>query len=437
MKRMMTVFGALLLAASAWADVAGYMVSDVQLFSQRPWDKGVDVWFTVTPPAGGTTARAVELDIVASNGVDEVYVSDAAILSRMAKTSGRQHIIWRPDIDHPGVSFGELKLYISVKREVTEHPPYLYVNLGDGSVGYAGLGFAKAASKAFAIRDNLVFRYIPPTTSDEWKEISGGKDTFSFGMPAENAGTAAMNDSDRQREDSRHEVKLTKGFYFGVTPLTIGQYAMLGFKGKSRQDGSCFEAIRGISYEAARGEDSPDKYDYPQTDDVDPNSIVGKVRSLTGLKFDLPTNFQWEYALRAGSTNAYLFTTTDRVPTADELNRQWHHSYVPTDRPANYWGIYAFIGCCHQWTLTLGRTTDSTSANNYYRLTEDATDPTGPTLTYDHGYRIARGSHAGANGYETQKRVYRIGYKYPLNAKTPADSELNFCGVRLCLTLDD
>ena len=434
MKRMMTVFGALLFAATAWADVAGYAVSDVRLFSQRPWDKGVDVWFTVTPPAGGTNARAVELDIVASNGVDEVYISDAAILSRMAKPSGRQHIIWRPDIDHPGVSFGQLKLYISVKREVTEHPPYLYVNLGDGSIGYAGLGFAKAAAKAFALRDNLVFRYIPPTTSDEWKEISGGKDTFSFGMPDENAGWTAMTDTDKQREDKRHEVKLTKGFYFGVTPLTIGQYAMLGFKGKSRQDGSCFEAIRGISYEAARGEDSPGKYDYPRTDNVDPNSIVGKVRSLTGLKFDLPTNFQWEYALRAGSTNSYLFTTTDSVPTESEMNK-WHKDYGAVARPANYWGIYAFIGCCHQWTLTLGRTTDSTTADNYYLLTKDATDPTGPSLSYDHGYRITRGSHAKANDYPTQKRVYRIGYKYPMKSNAPA--EISLCGLRLCLTLDD
>ena len=435
MKRMMTVFGALLFAATAWAEDTGYMVSDVQLFSQRPWDKGVGVWFTVTPPAGGTNARAVELDIVASNGVDEVYISDAAILSRMAKTSGRQHIIWRPDIDHPGVTFGELKLYISVKKEVSEHPPYLYVNLGDGSVGYAGLGFAKAATKAFALRDNLVFRYIPPTTSDEWKEITEGRETFSFGMPAENAGAAAMNDTDKQREDRRHEVKLTKGFYFGVTPLTIGQYAMLGFKGKARQDTSCYEAMRGISYEDARGEDSPGKYDYPRTDEVDPDSIVGKVRSLTGLRFDLPTNFQWEYALRAGTTNAYLFTTTDRVPTDDELNGQWHRSYVPTDRPANYWGIYGLIGCCHQWTLTLGRTTDSTSADNYYLLTEDATDPTGPSLSYDHGYRIARGSHAKTSDYNTRKRVYRIGYKYPMKSNNPA--ELSLCGLRLCLTLDD
>ena len=433
MKRMMTVFGALMLTAAAWADVAGYSVSDVRTFSQRPWDKGVDVWFTVTPPAGGTTARAVELDIVASNGVDEVYVSDAAILSRMAKPGGRQHIIWRPDIDHPGVSFGQLKLYISVKREVTEHPPYLYVNLGDGSIGYAGLGFAQAAKKAFALRDNLVFRYIPPTTSDEWKEITGGRETFSFGMPAENAGAAVMNDTDKQREDKRHEVKLTKGFYFGVTPLTIGQYAMLGFKGYGRQDNGYANVVCGISYEAARGEDVPQKYDYPRTDEVDPNSIVGKVRSLTGLKFDLPTNFQWEYAVRAGSTNSYLFTTTDRVPTESEF-KQWHHDYGAVNRPANSWGIYAFIGCCHQWTLTLGQTT---SSGNYYQLTEDATDPTGPTLNYDHGYRITRGSHAGANGYDTQKRVYRIGYKYPLHAKTPTGSELNYCGLRLCLTLDD
>lgn len=430
---------AALVAASAMADVAGYAVSDVRIYSQLPWDTGIDISFTVTPPEGGTTAQAVELDIVASNGVDEVYISDAAIISRLARPSGRQHLVWRPDIDHSGAVFGNLKMYVSVKAEVMERPPYMFVKLNDGEIGYAGHSFTNAAKKGFALRDYMVFRYIPPTTSAEWKKISGGDDSFWFGMPAESAGAPYATATDKQREDSRHRVKLTKGFYMGVVPVTRGQMAMLGFRGfgvhtsTDSLSGENYRVAMGITYEQARGADVPDAYDYPRTDEVDPNSIVGRMRSLTGLRFDLPTSFQWEYAARAGSTNSYLHTATDRVPTDQELT-DWFSDPTPTNKPENRWGLYGLIGCCHQWTLTLGRMTNTDGENNFYLLTEDATDPTGPYLQYSNGYRITRGSHWLVVDNATKRRVYRIGYKYPLRANAPA--ELDLCGVRLCLPID-
>ena len=62
---------ALAFAATALADAAGYVASDVVAVSRQPWDDSVDISFTVTPPPGAT-AKAVRLDIAASNGQDDV-----------------------------------------------------------------------------------------------------------------------------------------------------------------------------------------------------------------------------------------------------------------------------------------------------------------------------------------------------------------------------
>ncbi len=451
----MALIGCAVVARAALPNNGGYTISDVSLVSQLPWDRRVTVNFTVTPPAGAPADGILRLALVASNGVDAVYVSDASVYGgNYCGASGRQTFMWDPTYDHKGMLFSDLTFHIAV-AETNVVAPYLSVRLADGHIAYHGMAITNKITNERFLNDYMVFRRIPATTSDEWKAISGGKDTFTFGAVSNDCAHLYKLGSDFIKEQTR-EVKLTKDFYMAVYPLTIGQLERLGFKQREnwandRRWNDTYgrgynAATMGLTYNFLRGADTTAQYNFPASSDVAPDSLVGVLRARTGLNFDLPTEAQWEYACKAGSTNAYCFTEADELPSDVAITN--HVKSANVNRfPPNAWGLYAMVGCCHQWTTTLGRTTDNANLNawnnhNYVIFDEGAVDPVGPVPSYSAPYRIVRGSHFNAGGTQAMWdgvarnlmfRVYRTAYRYPQKANSP--SEVQLCGARLCLTL--
>ena len=456
----MALIGCAVVAQAALPNNGGYTISDVSLVSQLPWNSRVVVNFTVTPPAGAPADGILRLALVASNGVDAVYVSDASVFGgNYCGASGRQTFMWDPTYDHKGVLFSDLTFHIAV-AETNVVAPYLSVRLADGHIAYHGMAITNKITNERFLTDYMVFRRIPATTSDEWKSLSGGKETFTFGGVSNDCAVLYKNASDLIKEQSR-EVKLTHDFYMAVYPVTWGQYECLGFTrtGSQNPNGTWSStyilgynaAATHLSYDFLRGADTTTQYNFPATTAVASDSLVGKIRARTGLNFDLPTEAQWEYACRAGSTNAYWFTETDTMPTAESLTSHVG-SYIVTARPPNAWGLYGMVGCCHQWTTTLGRTTDNADLNasnnhNFVVFENGAVDPLGPVPSYNTPYRVVRGSHYATNDTTTQQmwdgvqrvlrfRVYRVAYRYPQKSDgSSSGGDYSLCGARLCLTL--
>ena len=126
---------------------------------------------------------------------------------------------------------------------------------------------------------------------------------------------------------------------------------------------------------------------------MDAGSFIGTLREKTGLEFDLPTEAQWEYACRAGTTTAlnsgkdlsredvcsnmaevgrYLGNQNRDGNTADgKGGYPKYHTTVGCYRP-NAWGLYDMHGNVWEWCLDWFE--DFT--------TEAVTDPVGPGQSY-------------------------------------------------------
>lgn len=116
---------------------------------------------------------------------------------------------------------------------------------------------------------------------------------------------------------------------------------------------------------------------------------------------DLPTEAQWEYAARAGSTGPYPWG--NRFPAADQsvFARKTGPEKTGT-RPPNHWGLYDMVGNVWEWV-----------ADNYdpgIYAEGPATDPKGPPAGF---YRVIRGggwySTAGQLKL-TNRQWYSTGY---------------------------
>jgi formylglycine-generating enzyme required for sulfatase activity len=187
---------------------------------------------------------------------------------------------------------------------------------------------------------------------------------------------------------------LTKPFYIGIFEVTQKQWKNVMGRNPAYDAGDA-RPVETVSYNDIRGMDKGSNW--PGSTDVDEASFCGLLRSRTaGFLWDLPTEAQWEFACRAGTTTA--------LNSGKNLENEWNdkniqnlgrvdcnkddgkggykgsHTTVGSYRP-NAWGLYDMHGnvwewCRDRWMERLGY--------------DPVVDPEGPPSSYS-SYRLCRG----------------------------------------------
>ena len=182
--------------------------------------------------------------------------------------------------------------------------------------------------------------------------------SFMMGSPAEEEGGPR---SDQRHERPQHRVDFAAPFAIGVFEVTYEQWDACV------ADGGC----NGDGVQRFPPFDEPN---YPVLDVSwnDAQAYVEWLSAKTGQAYRLPSDAEWEYAARAGTTTPFHFgeaITTDQanydgeVPSPRQLAGEQGSSYaranpgiyrgapVPVGSlPANLWGLHEVHGNLAEWT---------------------------------------------------------------------------------------
>ncbi|MFH1619924.1 MAG: formylglycine-generating enzyme family protein [bacterium] len=197
---------------------------------------------------------------------------------------------------------------------------------------------------------------------------------FKMGSPA--------YEKDRNNDEVRHPVKLTKGYEMQATEVTQLQYFLVMgrnpavFREQEDCDGNSYEVVYGVSLCT----------NYP-VESVSWNDAQNFIKRLNSVQnkdiYRLPSEAEWEYTARAGmpSDFPYSFGVHD---TGEFAKHGWyrgianHHPHAVAGLRPNQWGLYDMLGNVWEWVQDFSGDHSGTAV----------TDPTGPATG---SLRVIRG----------------------------------------------
>lgn len=226
---------------------------------------------------------------------------------------------------------------------------------------------------------------------------------FIMGSPIEEAW--------RNVSETQHPVTISRPFYMQTTEVTVDQWrSVMGSRWLARKKGTGDMPVVKVSW-------------------YDCRKFIRKLNGMTGERYALPTEAQWEYACRGGSMTAYFWG--DRIDCTRAMfanNPMKYDTCVSANRsaglgpgrpapvthyPPNAWGLFGMHGNVWEWCRDLFDRYDAVSVID-------------PCETESGRDRVRRGGSWFGPGYSC--RSANRAYAHPM-------SRLQNTGFRLVMAL--
>ena len=302
-----------LTAGAAMATIVVPQVSNVTI-RQSADTRKVTVNYTLA------NAPAIVIVDICTNGVS---IGDANLHyftgdCNKVVQPGAKTVRWQSDKSWPGHEIVGNHVTAKVYAWALDNPPdYMVADLlAENTVTYY--------TSTNALPDGGLTNDVYRTDRIVMRRIHAKGESFTMG-------SRDLNSTDAQyARETPHQAQFDHDYWMAIYELTGRQYAhMCGINRKAAwtmangtmdTDGDVRPMIN-LSYNCLResSNDSGDStYRYPN--DPAPNSVLGRLRTRTGVAFDLPGEAEWEYACRAGTGSSKWNDGSDYILVFTQCN---------------------------------------------------------------------------------------------------------------------
>ncbi len=230
------------------------------------------------------------------------------------------------------------------------------------------------------IRKHTIFpKEFPESWASDWGEdefglwmaftYKGVRQVFRWCEPGIFLMGSPPDEPERNEDELQHEVTLTKGFWIADTVVTQ----------------ALWQTVMGNNPSRFKGKELP----IEQVWWSDAHAFIAKLNGMREeLKLCLPTEAQWEYACRAGSTTPFCWGEQINSSVVNFDGSRPYKKGTPSEYrgrtvevkelPCNDWGLYQMHGNVSEW------------CEDWYAeyTTEAIVNPQGPEMG---DYRVLRG----------------------------------------------